>query len=149
LTTYGNFRRAEDSTPYAPPSYDEPGAPPEAHEDGAAGRVRAWSDAWLQTAAQLRLALAGRTLPSATPVIDGQHRDLLWQALRRAERRLIIASPEVDATIVDGPLGRRLAARLEAGVAVTICYARTTGTPDQITTLTELSRDYPELMHLR
>ena len=57
-------------------------------------------------------------------LIDGEHRDILWLALRTAKRRLLIASDQLGPEVVDSAFLRTLEERLSSGVLVAIVYRR-------------------------
>ncbi|MFC5261236.1 hypothetical protein ACFPJ1_03865 [Kribbella qitaiheensis] len=100
-----------------------PGPPPgEGTDENTLGAVRQWASNWSSTAAAISGWLAGRTLPTATLVIDGGHRQALWSALRRARVRLVIASHRLSGEVVNDQLIRALELALERNVDVRIHY---------------------------
>ena len=145
LASYGRFGHAEPAIPYEEIAVTYPRKLPATADEPASAGVRTWSDAWLEVAAQLRAGLGARTC-SADLVANAQHRDLLWRGLRHASRRVVIASPEIYSGVFDGPLAKQIEALLKAGVAVTLHYGRTLGSPDPRGTIERWRREYPALM---
>ncbi|GAA4216927.1 hypothetical protein [Actinocatenispora rupis] len=79
-----------------------------------------WQQDWQRYAARLDELAAGRTLPAVRVVADGEHRALLWSAIRGSARRLVVASPRPREAVVTHGLVNQLRARVAAGVAVRI-----------------------------
>ncbi|MBQ0985564.1 hypothetical protein KBZ10_13785 [Streptomyces sp. F63] len=79
-----------------------------------------WVGGWSAYLRQAQARLAARRLPAARLVTDATHRTLFRVALRRARRRLVIASDGLAAEIVDTGLVGALRSRLEEGVEVTL-----------------------------
>lgn len=101
-----------------------PQEPDDRAEEAAADAAREWSLAWVGYADRVAGWLAARRHPAAQVVLDSDHRDLLWRAVRTAQRRLVIASDQLSGKVVDDRLVAALAAALERGVDVTIVYGR-------------------------
>ncbi|WP_326645142.1 hypothetical protein OG884_12260 [Streptosporangium sp. NBC_01755] len=137
--------------PTAPrPTTPVPTPPPdESTDEQSAGAVRAWGLAWAEYAARFQQRLAERVRSSARIVEDGEHRELLWRALRMAARRLVISSHEIGDEVLDRRMADALERCLRRGVEVTVSYGRPTA---QGSTAAALLRDladrYPDLMRL-
>jgi phosphatidylserine/phosphatidylglycerophosphate/cardiolipin synthase-like enzyme len=85
--------------------------------------VSAWAAAWRQRAGELEVA-AQRQRPSVRLVRDGEHRDILWTALRTARRQLLITSDGLAEDVVDKAFVEHLSQCLKRGVDVTLIYRR-------------------------
>ncbi|MES9602524.1 phospholipase D-like domain-containing protein [Actinomadura sp. NPDC000929] len=123
-------------------------------EDTGHDRIAAWSGAWTAYAEGLRTELAARTLPSVDTVTDGRHRELLWRAIGRAQRRLVIASDQISDDVVDDRFADALRRRLDEpdGPHITVVYDRerasTRGT-QAVERLRGLAHDHPGRIDLR
>ena len=84
---------------------------------------RLWQRSWDEYLAAAK-ALATPPTTAARVLVDGQHRDILWCALRTATRRLLIASDQLGPEVVDNAFLRTLEERLISGVLVAIVYRR-------------------------
>ena len=84
---------------------------------------RLWQRSWDEYLSAAK-ALAYPPTTAARVLIDGQHRDILWRALRTAKRRLLIASDRLGPEVVDSAFLRTLEERLSSGVLVAIVYRR-------------------------
>ncbi|GAA3971598.1 hypothetical protein GCM10023085_62140 [Actinomadura viridis] len=107
------------------PEASFPAADPDLDNAGEE-RVRAWAAAWTAYAEGLRAELAARTLPSIDMATDGRHRELMWRAIGRAERRLVIASDQISDEVVDDRFAADLERRLaeSGGLRITLIYDR-------------------------
>lgn len=134
-----------------------PAALPREPDDGdgpeAADAARAWSDAWIAYAGRAADVLASRVRPPASIVIDGEHIDVFWHALRLARRRLVVTSAVLGDQVVNERLVSALSACLERGVTVTVSYGRPRARqqlPGGLTAgeanLGELRQRYPDLL---
>jgi len=92
---------------------DEPGGPAAA----------AWALAW-QRHADTVAADVIRRPPSVRLIRDGEHRDLLWTALRTARRYLLISSDGLAEDVVDRAFTEHVEQCLARGVDVTLVYRR-------------------------
>lgn len=137
-------------------SWDEPAErqreelPEELPEDLAdTGAVQAWTMRWEAHLASLRAELAGRPLPSVRTVEDGAHRELLWQALRRAQRRVVIASGQLSDEVVNSRMIDAIGMLLARGVAVTVGYDEQGGADrgkGALAAFADLAETYPTLL---
>lgn len=132
-----------------------PGPPPDdmADDDTQVARaVRAWTSAWTAFAGQIRGRFEARTDIVATPVVDSEHRELLWRAVRTAQRRLVVTSDRLGPDVCDERFREAVHDCLKRGVAVTIVYGRAAEGPDgshAAHELAALADAHPEKMHLR
>ncbi|WP_431958859.1 hypothetical protein [Actinacidiphila sp. bgisy160] len=139
-TRHSELRPAPTSSeplpaPWQPDLPELPAAPSAATEGGApsAGSVDLWHRAWTEYAAALRRELEARTRPWAAALIDGDHRDLLWQALRHARSRLLVSSALIGPDAFDSRVADAVKGRLWSGAEVTLAHGRqseTTGTAE-------------------
>ena len=74
---------------------------------------RLWQRSWNEYLSGVR-ALGMLPTTAARVLIDGQHRDILWRALRTAKKRLLVTSDQLGPEVVDGrfPQSNRGAAEL-------------------------------------
>lgn len=107
-----------------------PAAPGLPHEetllggiDAARHVVRHWAQSWAAVARAVRTE-AGRHVEGVDLVVDRQHRELLWNGLRHADRRLAILSDRVSADVVTDRFVRAVLSRLNEGVAATMLFRR-------------------------
>ncbi|WP_067178148.1 hypothetical protein, partial [Microtetraspora niveoalba] len=136
--------------PFPPPVPPPDALPGEDAEERTRGAVRAWALAWAEHADRLRRRLTGRSLASAMIVEDGEHRELLWRALRVAERRLVISSHEVGDEVLDRRMAEALDRCLRRGVEVTVSYGRPAAQGGAAAALLrDLADRYPGRMRLR
>lgn len=132
----------------APPDRPSPpdvGEPSGGAADLAPVAVRLWQADWEY------YCRAGRRAgtPAGTQVRvlqDGQHREVLWEALRTARRRLLITSDQLGPEVVDARFAAALGERLRAGVRVALIHRRPTlaaggGNTDAL--LAELAAGHP------
>ena len=144
---FDGTRVADLTQPAGQPAERLPEEPPEdADEDGA---VQAWVMRWESHLAAQRAELVRRPLPAVRLVEDGAHRELLWQALRRAERRLVIASGQLSDEVMNSRMIDAITMRLAQGVAVTIGYDEHAGTDrgsGGLAALADLAETYPTLL---
>jgi phosphatidylserine/phosphatidylglycerophosphate/cardiolipin synthase-like enzyme len=124
---------------------------PEALPEDAAetGAVQAWLMGWEAHLAGLRAELSSRPLPSVRIVEDGAHRELLWQALRKAERRVVIMSGQISDEVISSRLIDAITMLLVRGVAVTIGYDEHGGAErgkGALAALTDLAETHPTLL---
>lgn len=130
-------------------------APEHGGTDGAAlasAAARLWQRSWTDYLAVARV-LAKTKATVGRVVIDGQHREILWQALRTAKKRLLIASDQLGPEVVDGRFLRRLEERLSAGVDIAIAYRRPlhhvgVAGADPVAQLAALQARFPGRLHL-
>lgn len=122
--------------PVVPGGYPE--EPPETDDKTAESAFRAWCTAWAVVAGTFRSNLAARTGPWAEIVRDGAHRDVLWRALRQTRRRLTISSDRIGDQSFDIRTAGAIGKRLDDNVKVTMVYARRSGPPAALRTITEL-----------
>lgn len=148
LTTAEDFG-SPTAQPPAAPALPEP--PPGA-ADAPAAAVRAWADAWVAHAARLSELAAARELPSARVVESGAHTDLLWRALRSAERRLVVSGDRPVPAAVHERFVALLERRLRAGVWVTLGLATPRGPDGEETSpaaaLRRLAAEHPGRLRL-
>jgi signal transduction histidine kinase/phosphatidylserine/phosphatidylglycerophosphate/cardiolipin synthase-like enzyme len=141
----------QPTVPAAPTRADRRRPEPASEDDEHPGAVQAWSLAWQAYADGLASELAGRDRPSVRLVADGTHREVLWHALRRARRRLVITSGRLSDEVVDGRMTEALKRLLDHGVAVTIGYDEQ-GSADRFegafAALSALAAAYPGLCRL-
>ncbi|MFW5417626.1 hypothetical protein J0910_13525 [Nocardiopsis sp. CNT-189] len=97
----------------------EPALPPEPAQPG---NGLLWQDAWTSYADALRRSYDALPSPRASVVLDGQHRDMLWKALRGARRQLVIGCSRLDARTLDHALLEELRARHQDGALVTLVH---------------------------
>jgi phosphatidylserine/phosphatidylglycerophosphate/cardiolipin synthase-like enzyme len=102
-------------------SADEPGGPAAA----------AWALAW-QCYADTLAADVLRQPPSVRLIRDGEHRDLLWTALRTARRYLLISSDGLAEDVVDRAFTDYIEQCLDRGVDVTLVYRRARRDPGEL-----------------
>ncbi|RME24433.1 MAG: hypothetical protein D6798_11255 [Deltaproteobacteria bacterium] len=107
-----------------------PGAPavPAAEAAAAASAVgRAaishWESAWKHVASHL-VDMADQMGGGVRLVVDREHREALWGALRSAGRRLAVLSDRVSVDVVTDRFIRALKARLDAGTAASFLFRR-------------------------
>ena len=88
------------------------------------GAVRLWADRWaaihgsfVETRAQIVAKAA-----TAEVVKDGAHRTALWDGLRSAKRRLVLADDRIDARTANASLVRAIRDRAESGVSVDLIH---------------------------
>lgn len=92
-------------------------------ESAGGPRITLWAGQWRRAADELANATKDLT-PTATVVRDAEHRRSLIRAVDSATWRLVIASDQLSATILDADLRDRLAAAIDRGVDVTLVYGR-------------------------
>ena len=85
--------------------------------------LQLWQRAWTEYSSTAR-ALGTPPTTTARVLIDGQHRDILWRALRTAKKRILIASDQLGPEVVDGRFLRTLEERMSCGVFVALVYRR-------------------------
>ncbi|WP_369251038.1 hypothetical protein [Streptomyces sp. R41] len=122
-----------------------PEPPPSADSDGSA--TAAWEAAWHAYAEGHREMLRSRSLPQVRWITGAHHDDLLWHALRKAERRLVIASNRISDRVVDDRFLALLRGRLERGVIVTVTHPSAPGR-SRPPGLDALSAEFPETLLL-
>lgn len=139
--------RPSDGAPgIARPEEAEPGPLPEPPPfDGERGpAVAAWEEAWRVYAAGQRSIAGIRPLPEAGCVTGVEDLQALWQALRTANRRLVVASPRVSDRMVDARFLTTLRGRLAHGVMVTLAYQSGEGNdPAALSALDALAAEFP------
>ncbi|MEU6034171.1 hypothetical protein ABZ801_02050 [Actinomadura sp. NPDC047616] len=146
--------RLQGEEPGAPEPQDEPPTadvdPPDEDQTIAPASVRIWAEGWQAHLRQCRAFLSSRTLPDVRVVADATHRDLLWVALRRAARRLVIASDGASAEVIDDRFLSALRGCLDRGVATTLVYGsrKARGRDEALARLEALRGEYPGLLHL-
>ncbi|SCE66050.1 Phosphatidylserine/phosphatidylglycerophosphate/cardiolipin synthase [Micromonospora coriariae] len=101
-----------------------PDTPDESDDAAAALAAGMWAEGWQFVARQVAGQVAVRTHPQAAVVIDGEHRRLLWHALRQARERLVITSDRLSGRVVDERMLDALRRAAAREVAVTIRYGR-------------------------
>jgi hypothetical protein len=92
----------------------------------AGTRLQSTAQVWADWARELRRAVADGP-PWMSLVMNAGHRDVLWDALRRARRRLVVHSTRIGPAVVDAAFGAELEARLGANAQVTILYQAVDG----------------------
>lgn len=105
--------------------------PPEAFDAVAAQRgggavapaVRHWAQEWAATADELD-ALALEHSGGAELLIDREHREALWRALRDSVDRLAVLSDQLSVDVVTDRFARLLRGRLEGGTRCSFVYRR-------------------------
>ena len=85
--------------------------------------LQLWQRAWTEYSSTAR-ALGTPPTTTARVLIDGQHRDILWRALRTAKKRILVASDQLGPEVVDGKFLRTLEERMSCGVFVALVYRR-------------------------
>ncbi|GLZ12615.1 hypothetical protein Acsp04_28500 [Actinomadura sp. NBRC 104425] len=146
--------RLHGEEPDDPEPLDEPPAanvdPPDEDQAVAPASVRIWAEGWQAHLRQCRDFLSSRALPDVRVVTDATHRDLLWVALRRAARRLVIASDGASAEVIDDRFVNALRGCLDRGVATTLVYGgrNARGRAKALARLEALRGDYPGLLTL-
>lgn len=145
LVTEDDFSDASAARRAAVPEAENlPAAPDD--RASAQAQLTAWRDAWASYAADQMERVAAREHPSATLVEDAAHADLLWQAVRTARYRLVLAAERVDRRVVNERFIEHLRKRLAAGVRVTIAgvpSAPTANSSDPMLELRGLEREFP------
>ena len=127
--TREDFSRSGVSEPTSNPCPQRPVPPMVGQEfasisgDLVTSASRLWQRSWEEYLSAAK-ALATPPTTAARVLIDGQHRDILWRALRTAKRRLLIASDQLGPEVVDGTFLRMIEERLTSGVLVAIIYRR-------------------------
>lgn len=136
----------------------EPGQPafrsaPEAFDAVAAqqeGAVRHWAQQWEAVADELD-KLATEYDGGADLLVDREHREALWRALRDSVDRLAIMSDQLSVDVVTDRFARLLRGRLEAGVRSAFVYRREGATDVEggpASRLREQAELYPDLCRL-
>jgi hypothetical protein len=144
--------KAADQERSAEPARERlPEEPPEdtAENGPEIGAVRAWVMRWEAHLAALRTELTSRPLPAVRLVEDGAHRELLWQALRRARRRVVIASGQLSDEVINSRMIDAITVLLGRGIAVTIQYDEQAGADrgkGALAALADLAETYPALL---
>ncbi|QLQ39473.1 hypothetical protein [Micromonospora robiginosa] len=120
--------RVTDAAPRWPESEaPAPGPPPEGETDElTASQVKLWAEQWQNAAARLAQLVAGRTLPRVRLVEDAAHRELLWDALRRPGRRLVLGGFLAHPDALDPRLLTAIDERASAGRRISLVYHRST-----------------------
>ncbi|WP_017593979.1 phospholipase D-like domain-containing protein [Nocardiopsis potens] len=103
----------EEEAPWEPDLQPEPARP---------GNPLLWRDGWTSYADDLKDSYDALPSPRASTVLDGQHRDMLWKALRSARRQLVIGCSRLDARTLDRALLEELRARHGDGAQVTLVH---------------------------
>lgn len=85
--------------------------------------LRLWQRAWTEYSSTAR-ALSTPPTTTARVLIDRQHRDILWRALRTAKKRILVASDQLGSEVVDDRFLQILEERLICGVFVALVYRR-------------------------
>ena len=85
--------------------------------------ARLWQCSWTEYHSTAG-ALGTPPTTAARVLVDGQHRDVLWRALRTARKRLLIASDQLGPEVVDDGFLRTIEERLNSGVLVVLVYRR-------------------------
>ena len=140
---------ARQEQPAEPSGEHLPEEPPEDLEE--TGAVRAWILRWDAHLTSLRVELARRPLPAVRLVEDGAHRELLWQAVRKAQRRVVIASGQLSDEVVNGRMIDAIGSLCARGVAVTIGYDEQGGADrgrGALAALHDLAESHPTLLTL-
>ncbi len=107
--------------PPAPEAFDAVAA----QRDGGsvAPAVRHWAQEWAATADELD-ALAQAHSGGAELLIDREHREALWRALRDSIDRLAVLSDQLSVDVVTDKFVRLLQGRLEGGTRCAFVYRR-------------------------
>ena len=127
--TREDFSRLGVTGTMSVPFPQRPAPPMVGRESGSISRdllataSRLWQRSWDEYLSAAK-ALATPPTTAARVLIDGQHRDILWHALRTAKRRLLIASDQLGPEVVDSAFLRVLEERLNSGVLIAIVYRR-------------------------
>lgn len=106
-------------------------APPPAPEAEAAtttsvvrrAAISHWETSWKQVAGRLA-GMADGMDGGVRLLVDREHREALWGALRSADRRLAVLSDRVSVDVVTDRFIRALKARLDAGTAASFLFRR-------------------------
>lgn len=85
--------------------------------------IRHWAQQWRAHAERLR-ALHRQFRCTVEFIEDGQHRDVLWSALRDCRGRLVVFSDRLSVDVVNDRFVARVESRLEAGVRCHFGYRR-------------------------
>ena len=108
-----------------PTTADDPPLTAAARDDDEGGAAAlAWAGAWSRRA-ELLAAAAGRQRASVQLLLDGEHRELLWTALRTARHSLLITSDQLAEDVVDQAFVAHVEDCVARGVDVTLIYRRT------------------------
>lgn len=97
--------------------------------DGPAPAIKHWADAWQAVYEQL-LAAKRNCVHGARLVVDREHRDALWQALRASEGRVAVLSDRVSVDVVSDRFVKLLRTKLGDGVSCVFLFRRE-GASDQ------------------
>lgn len=118
---HGDFLEVRE--PVAPRPLNLPKTPPDTDtEPNAATAVAFWVDAWRKYADGFRQKVQASERPWAEVVYDEAHRHLLSDALRSAERRILISSRRVGFEMGGTRMESALRAPLTRGVDVTVTH---------------------------
>lgn len=91
--------------------------------DSVVPAIRHWAQEWLATAEELG-ALARSRSGGAELLVDREHREALWRALRGTTDRLAILSDQLSVDVVTDKFARLLRARLNGGTRCSFVYRR-------------------------
>ncbi|MBJ70532.1 MAG: hypothetical protein CMN31_04055 [Sandaracinus sp.] len=107
--------------PHAPEALDAVAA----QREGAAvaPAVRHWAQEWEAVADELD-ELAKAHVGGADLLVDREHREALWRALRNSVDRLAVLSDQLSVDVVTDRFARLLRSRLEAGARCSFVYRR-------------------------
>lgn len=139
----------------APPKLPTTPEPPDRGSLGAAGGVSSaailhWAQSWRAVAEQLRHARSTYR-HAAELVIDREHREALWRALRESRARLAVLSDRLSVDVVTDRFIRALRTRLDEGVSSVFLFRRE-GASDRddgpASRLREEAQRVPSLCHL-
>ncbi len=113
-------------------------------EKFSAERLKLWKRNWKRHAKQLsrRIATLG---PTFTLVRDAEHRQLLYDALRGAQTRILVLSDQLSTRVIDRRFVDELQHCLERGVEVLLTYRRPDADARGI--LDDASRRYSTFRH--
>lgn len=124
LLTPHEMGASEPIPPTIPPTPEAFDAVAAQRENGTAtSAVRHWAQEWAATADELA-SLAEAHAGGAELLIDREHRETLWRALRGSVDRLAVLSDQLSVDVVTDRFARMLRARLESGTRCAFVYRR-------------------------
>jgi hypothetical protein len=117
----GACEPTQPTVPSTPEAFDAVAA--QRGGGAAAPAVRHWAQEWAATADEID-ALALAHSGGAELLIDREHREALWRALRYSVDRLAVLSDQLSVDVVTDRFARLLRGRLEGGTRCSFVYRR-------------------------
>lgn len=115
---------AEIPSPVIPATPEAPAlAAVQGSARSGAPAIRHWAQAWRAACNDLQ-ALEQKYARGAALIVDREHREALWQALRTCEHRLIVFSDKLSADVVTDRFTRCVRGCLDRGAACILGYRR-------------------------